>query len=167
MVLSLSGCATRSAVHAGPGTVVSTPASSSLPPLVDGGRQHTEEVLTAFEVTLDPPDRSVIPKLDGQAAYLVCVEKLSCPSTGVRAPKVTSALITTNNGGIIADHTSVTPLAVKLPGYVLQWQGIPCAPAGGSSVTESAASVLTTCTWIGLIDAMTGKALGSGQTSDS
>ncbi len=131
---------------------------------VDGGRQKTVENFPALGIKLEPPLPSQLPKLTELAAYNLCgTPALECGGPGT--PTVAFALMTTDNGGAVNKDATVTPLAVKRPAFVLRWPSTPCTPVGGARRTVTTSTAVTSCLFISLVDAVTGKALGSAQTN--
>lgn len=164
-LLALSGCGTEAA---------STASSSGGKEAVNGsavvwpqasykGASQATVTLPTLGVTLAAPGPDAAKRLTLTAdqAYAHCATDLACPvmATG---PSIMLSRITTTNGGALPASGGGVPSTVSGLAYVLQWRGVPCI---ASAVPGKAAPKPTTCLWIALVDATTGRSLGSGQTN--
>ena len=164
-LLALSACGTEAASTASSGASKDGVNGSRVvwPKASYSGATTATVTLPTLGVTLAAPQADAAKRLTLTAdqAYAHCATDLACPvmATG---PSITLSRITTTNGGALPASGRGVPSTVSGLAYVLQWRGVPCI---ASAVPGKAAPKPTTCLWVALVDATTGRSLGSGQTN--
>lgn len=116
-------------------------------------------------ISLAPPGTAK-PQIDPASAYAKCEGALACPHSG-SGPTITFARVTTQIGATVANSTSANQAPrspVKALAYALRWKLGTCVPAGRTP-GDTSAPTPSTCIWIGLVDATSGRILGSGNTN--
>jgi hypothetical protein len=133
---------------------------------VDGGRLAAQINFSIAGIMLSPPSPTQLPTVSEATLPALCGQVFECPeAAGV--PTIFLALITTDDGGAIQADGSVTPNASNTLGWVMRWEGVPCSPGGGgSSDSTQSQSPTTSCTFIAMVDAASGRPLGSSQTNE-
>jgi hypothetical protein len=109
-------------------------------------------------ISLTPPPAGAVARVEPASAYRRCKVDAACPS-GSDGPTIFLALATTDSGGTMGSDGTLHRAVDHTLAYVLRWQDVPCVAAGPQVASPSP----STCLWIGLVDATTGAALGSGQ----
>jgi hypothetical protein len=139
-----------------------TVSSSGLPDANYTGRLTRLLSYATMGISLTPPAADAVARVDPASAYRRCEVDAACPS-GSGGPTIFLALATTDGGAKVGSDGTVNRAVDHTLAYILRWQDVPCAAAGPQVASRPA----TTCLWIGLVDATTGAALGSGQTNIS
>jgi hypothetical protein len=120
-------------------------------------------------VQLDPPPASVSPRISWQSANGLCASHLAVCGDYNIAPHITLALVSTDNGATINPDGSLTRTVNNELTYVMTWSALPCGPyAGGPYIPPGIVRPTppaTSCFFMTLVDANTGKFLGAGQSS--
>jgi ABC-type transport system substrate-binding protein len=170
-VLALAACADQTngarSVAAPSGSAVSvyTPGSPvSWPPATDMGALNHSIIYSAMQLSLTPPGAGDTPAIDAASAYGACKVDAACP-TGGSGPDIVLALASSPLGGSVASDGSTQPKLQDTLAYVLTWNDVPCVGSGPGNPKYSTATAVSTCIWVAVIDANTGKSLESTDTN--
>lgn len=166
---SLTACASLHsgvAVQAGASVTPSTLTPSTSNAVINVTRLSAPEAAPhEVDVQFDPAGAQV-PNISADQAYATCGTGESVCGPGLPTSDML-ALVTSLASGTPNSDGTVTPAIVKRFSYVMTWTGVKCAPVGPATPGTSAAPADTTCTYVAVVDALSGQNLFGYRTGST